>query len=780
MGVFQKFRDMGIRWKLIFVCILLVTVPVVILSFMSYNTAQVEIYAQAEQSLSEQARMAYDEVVGVYNIAIDKVKSDLNAARAIALEGFASKRKVEIDYGDVRSIVATNQITLEQTTVQIPTFKIDGSALLNDHTMVDNVKKSVGGTATIFQVIPQGILRVSTNVMKLDGTRAVGTYIPTDSPVYQAVIKGETYYGRAFVVNAWYLTAYEPIKDSNNDIIGVLYVGVKEDDFQEELNNRLSNIVIGETGYIYILSTAEDSKGYYVLSKDRLRDGEDIWESRDASGNLFIQEIVNKGAQLKEGETDCTYYPWQNEGESTARMKVGCYTFFPDWQWVIAPSGYQSEFTGALEAIYNTTLQVAIVAIIIGIIIAYFFANMISNPLKKLAAVVKKVSEGDLRVSLPASHSGDEIGSLQNSFIAMIDNLKDMIRSIKDGSRSITTTSQALSSSSQQSATGTQQVAKTVEQMARGAETQSKLVSEVKETLNSMKEAISQVAQNAEKAVSASKRTNETADKGNEAAKKAVESLDRIKSGMSKSSDTVKVLGEKSEKIGEIVDVITDIAEQTNLLALNAAIEAARAGEAGRGFAVVATEVRKLAEQSAGAADEISTLIRDVQGSTGKAVETMDSGTKEIVDGSDIINSALKALADITQLANETDAQIQEISAATEQQSAGVQQILASTEQVASSAQENAAGAEEVSASAEEQSATAEEIASSAQELSGLAEKLDGIVARFKLEDSEKTVVDTKVPSSPAAPKEKEQKPDKEEKHHKDKPEKGKHDKKDD
>ena len=191
--------------------------------------------------------------------------------------------------------------------------------------IVDQVKKMVGGTCTIFQRMnEQGdMLRISTNVLKKDGQRAVGTYIPAinpdgkPNPVVSTVLKGEKYIGRAFVVNDWYITAYEPIYDGRHKVVGMLYVGVLQDEGNLLRNNILKK-VIGKTGYIYIL----DSKGHYLISKGGQRDGENIWNAKDSSGTFFIQEICKKALALKGDEMAEHRYPWQNKGEKTARNKI--------------------------------------------------------------------------------------------------------------------------------------------------------------------------------------------------------------------------------------------------------------------------------------------------------------------------------------------------------------------------------------------------------------------------------------------------------------------------
>src|SRR5690606_15106431 len=133
-------------------------------------------------------------------------------------------------------------------------------------------------------------------VRKADGTRAIGTYIPAvnpdgkPNPVVASVLRGETYQGRAFVVDAWYVTKYEPIRDEHSQVVGVLYVGFKEE-AAKSLRAGIMDIRIGQTGYVYVLNSQPPTRGHYVVSQGGTRDGENLWEAKDADGRPFIQEI---------------------------------------------------------------------------------------------------------------------------------------------------------------------------------------------------------------------------------------------------------------------------------------------------------------------------------------------------------------------------------------------------------------------------------------------------------------------------------------------------------
>ena len=193
------------------------------------------------------------------------------------------------------------------------------------------------------------MLRVCTNVKTKDNRRAVGTFIPavnpdgTPNPVIATVLKGETYVGRAFVVNDWYMTAYEPIYDAEKRVVGTLFVGTKLENVAA-LRKGISQVPVGKSGYVYVLNGSGSGRGTYVLSKDGKRDGECLWDAKDDGGTYFIRDIVNGATKTTNGDCIFVEYPWKNQGEDQARVKIAAATYFEPWDWVIASGVYRDDF----------------------------------------------------------------------------------------------------------------------------------------------------------------------------------------------------------------------------------------------------------------------------------------------------------------------------------------------------------------------------------------------------------------------------------------------------
>jgi methyl-accepting chemotaxis protein len=248
-----------------------------------------------------------------------------------------------------------------------------------------------------------------------------------------------------------------------------------------------------------------------------------------------------------------------------------------------------------------------------------------------------------------------------------------------------------------------------------------------------MSSSVIEVAKKSSQASEQATKAGQQATEGGSVVEQTVVGMQAINEAVSAGAVSVTELGKRGEQIGEIIKVINDIADQTNLLALNAAIEAARAGEHGRGFAVVADEVRKLAERTTKATEEVAGSIRAIQDETRTAVERMTTGTQQVEVGVEKANAAGITLKGIVASANDVASMIQSIAAASEQQSSASEQISRSLESISSVTREATAGASQA--------------AQASTELSSKAEQLRSMVARFKLSDGAQGETD----SSPQA-----------------------------
>lgn len=378
--------------------------------------------------------------------------------------------------------------------------------------------------------------------------------------------------------------------------------------------------------------------------------------------------------------------------------------------------------------------------------------------LLEIAAVMERISSGDLSMEFSARSERDEIGL---SVAKMLSSLRELIQNVYTSVKSVQDSSSELITAANQAGLATNQIATTIQQVTRGINQQAGSISSTAATAGQMVQIIENVARGSQDQAwaieSASKAANDiektireasqTAGNGARVVEETIQGMENIKQKVNLSSQRVNEMGQSSSQIGAIVETIEDIASQTNLLALNAAIEAARAGEHGKGFAVVADEVRKLAERSSSATKEIGSLVRHIQGTVNEAVIAMKESAQEVDKGSGRAGKAMQALSsildsyrqigqaasDLSSSMESVSAVVEENSASTEEMTASASEVSASVENIASISEENSASIEEVSASTEEVSAQSDMVLDAAQALSEMAGMLQDSVERFKL-----------------------------------------------
>ncbi len=378
-------------------------------------------------------------------------------------------------------------------------------------------------------------------------------------------------------------------------------------------------------------------------------------------------------------------------------------------------------------------LSVLSLGIIWSGILGWIAARWLIKPITRLNDTAQKASTGDLTVNVDIPKGRDELRALSESFQQMIVNLRDMIHNIQDNSRQTTQSVDELKNATDMAANQTEAISHTIEEIARGAEKQA-LASQV--TLSSIEE-VNRLSEQANGRATRSKEQTDHMVKTIRQSTMVVESLvqgmQRLAEENEASIQVVRRLEQNAREIGDISEVVGEIAEQTNLLALNASIEAARAGEHGKGFAVVAEEVRKLADQSSQAVQDINRLIKQMQEEVGHSVKQIESQVELASRESRRGQETTQALRDISHSVNDVVVSVEEIVELIKKQAENMAQTAAEAREVAAVAQQTSAGAEEVAASTQEQTAVMEEIASSAQVLYDQAMKLQQQVSKFRI-----------------------------------------------
>lgn len=318
---------------------------------------------------------------------------------------------------------------------------------------------------------------------------------------------------------------------------------------------------------------------------------------------------------------------------------------------------------------------VLVVAILLSLGIALVMRTIILAPIHKTVDVIELVSQGDLTQHIDVT-STDEIGEMAGHFNGFVEKLHGIMMQVAQNSNDVASAANMLDGATEHMATGVEEAAMQVNSVATASEEMSKTSAEI--------------AQNCIAAVKSSEIANNSAKSGEKITNETIEVMNLINGRVTESAEIIRSLGTRSEQIGEIVGLINEVADQTNLLALNAAIEAARAGEHGRGFAVVADEVRKLAERTSDATNEIRETIQAMQGETKRAVISMEEGVAKVGQGSVEASKSGDALKDILNQINKVTAEINQIAVASEQETATTNEIASSIQQISHVMQETA------------------------------------------------------------------------------------------
>ena len=377
-------KKIPVKFKVFLPIMMAVMISVFIITYLSVREGKKAIYESLKQNLELEVQTITKLFEREKELKFDKVKTHINIIRHRFLN---SDFKIS---EQPKSTEVKNQITGNKHNAQIYDWYIDNKNIRNDFTFVDEIRKSLAGTATIFQKSDSGYIRISTNVPTIQGKRAVNTYIPNNSPVIQTIEKGEIFHGRAYVVNDWYITAYEAIK-FNEEIVGMFYVGNKEKDF-EKLKKILKSLKLSNSNRIIVI----DNKGSLVFHPERK------WQDKKV-----LQEIIN----TKKGNL-------QYISSVDNKERLLAFQYFPDFEVYICAEVIMKEETKVLisRMVLNSSVIAAVILGVLSIFLFFLTNEGVNRYLqhKKLSKKQLKSTEKALEFSenkfrILFNYSSDEI-----------------------------------------------------------------------------------------------------------------------------------------------------------------------------------------------------------------------------------------------------------------------------------------------------------------------------------------------------------------------------------
>ncbi len=677
------FKETKFTTKLFGSMIFLTVATLFIISYSSMYMAKKGLFTLGEKGIVATHKAVYSIIESSAKTIGFKLREDGELFKLMLSAG----EGVSVNADNSREASIKNQETGVSSTVIIPELFFQGSSLWHNNDLADKVGEMTGADATLFQLVDNKLLRIATTIKK-EGQRVIDTYIPSSSPVFQAIIKGETFVGRAKVVGEKFVVVYIPLTNSTGDVVGAVFTG-----------HPILSPYMRET-----LRQCKMGKGYFFAYSSK---GVMLEHPKSIDENIF--EVIPEFKGVQEGFVHYT--------SSTGDRKITYVKYLESAEIFIAFGLSHEDIMGGIDTkMVRSSVFVGCAMLLLAILLIFFIIRAINRPLQQLAKDALQVSKGDYTVRF-RSEVDDAIGQLTRSLDQLVLGARAALQNILHSARSVSSAADELSSISGNMVIHADESTNVSNKVAENSMA-------VSENIHSISSAMKESSINLDTIASASEEMGNTIKEIASNSERASQTTEEAVKNTKRAHKDVRNLGESAKAISSITEAITEISEQTNLLALNATIEAARAGEAGKGFAVVANEIKELAKGTAEATGKIRLAIEDIQNQTSNTVNDISGITTVIEEVNDIVTTIVTAV-------EEQSVTTQDIVGNVAQASQGIGEI---NENVANSNQmvmEVTAGVEAVKEKSVSVKVNSEQVSSAATELSLLSEKLNDLVRKF-------------------------------------------------
>jgi methyl-accepting chemotaxis protein WspA len=699
-------------------------------------------YSNMEKDL---AKMAKDDATkAASNVWLMVKNQDENSRAKVQMQLSVAHGLMDkigpLTFGEATPWNVTNQFTGTPAQPAVPKASLGGKPLgqVKDFSkpvpLVDEVKELMGAYCTIFyRINEQGdMLRIATSVPGKDG-RAIGTFIPSVNPdgkvnpVVAKLKSGETYIGRAYVMNDWHMAAYEPLKDENGRVIGALYVGTPLT-LMDSLRESVQNVQVGDHGQVYVMGAEGESKGRLWIPP-RSQAATSMWDVRDVNGKPIIQEIIGSVQNMVPGKPEIREFTLQPEvqaprsskfqgiaerfvqwlfGDNTSQTQddgryIAAVTYYPQWDWVILAQARAIDYIKITDVVsnefrhtYRIVLVWCIVMFLSTFLVSLFIGRRISRPIEQATLIANQIAAGKIgnavreckAIGLTGQQlepqsiidstpfnwdaseqtTGDEAVRLRETTGIMAYELHNLISRVLGSVEQLALTSQKL-------ALTTSHQRETSESLSSSIGEVNSAVKQIRTTSQSVLDTIGELN-------TVSSQATGLANAGHASLTGMESTMRDVDKATLNVSSRLAVISQKTDDINLVVTTIGKVAEQTNLLSVNAAIEAEKAGEYGMGFLVVAREIRRMADQTASATGEIEQIVRQVQSAVSAGVMEMDRFTAQVNRGVGDIRKLSGQLAQILDGVRQITLQFENLTQAIESQKRDVNRIVESMAQL--------------------------------------------------------------------------------------------------
>ncbi|WP_052461812.1 methyl-accepting chemotaxis protein [Sporosarcina koreensis] len=535
---------------------------------------------------------------------------------------------------------------------------------------------------------------------------------PTGRDWYQRALDGpgKVYWSAPYVDEA---TGNPVITASRAVMNGIDVVGVTGVDIQlSYLKDSLNETSIPNDGFPFMI----DNNGVAISYPEK--DGETM---RD-------EKFVDHMFMYNEGDTVFK--------DSKGNKSIAVFSTMERFGWKVGTVYQEKNLLGMAKELRFSIIVISLITLAVVGTALYFIIAKLLKPIGRLRGSMDAVAAGDLTVRSDI-HTKDEIGQLSDNFNEMIASMNSIISVVSQSADNVRSNSESLSAVAEETNASSSGVAHAVNEIAEGASKSAQDAETVTERSDELGRQINGITERAVSMTDIAERTGAMNESGQAQMANLQETFQSSAGNLQSMNEAISGLGQKVKEIGGVMETITDISSQTNLLALNASIEAARAGEHGKGFAVVAEEVRKLAEQSARATEDVQTTVRQLQDESRTVTEQMEETIATFREQGLVVSETETTFGELSALMTEMQSSIDAISDEIQHVGRHKDDVAETIQLMAATSQETAAACEEVSASTEEQLRAIQSVTEAAETLTELSEQLSQAIDRFKVSDEE-------------------------------------------